>query len=182
MSYTYSENKIDLIINKVSRSIYKQLQENGEIGDNEIYLITDPIMDAADDRILNVADPIDETDAVNKRYVDSQALSVLQEALDNGSSIYINGVKSELSVQKLTEDEYHALTTEERNISNMLYVVEYENDNMYGKRVVNVAEPELSSDASTKNYVDTLVKQLQDAIQEVQTQNGTSIFKIWKNV
>lgn len=55
-------------------------------------------MDAADDRILNVADPIDETDAVNKRYVDSQALSVLQEALDNGSSIYINGVKSELSV------------------------------------------------------------------------------------
>lgn len=46
----------------------------------------------------------------------------------------------------------------------MLYVVEYENDNMYGKRVVNVAEPELSSDASTKNYVDTLVKQLQDAI------------------
>jgi len=70
MSYTYSENKIDLIINKVPRSIYKQLQENGEIGENEIYLITDPIMDAANDKIINVADPTDETDASNKKYVD----------------------------------------------------------------------------------------------------------------
>lgn len=73
MSYVYSESKIDLIINKVSRAIYKQLQDNGDISENEIYLITDPILDAADDRILNTADPIDGTDAANKQYVDKNA-------------------------------------------------------------------------------------------------------------
>lgn len=155
MAYTYSENKIDLIINKVSRSIYKQLQEKGDIGENEIYLITDPIIDAANDKIINVADPTDETDAANKRYVDQQALSVLQDALENGSNIYINGIKSELSVQNLTEDEYHALTPEERAISNMLYVVEYEDDNMYGERIRNVADPVDNQDAATKKYVDS---------------------------
>lgn len=72
MAYTYSESKIDLIINKVSRAIYKKLQENGDIDENEIYLITDPIMDAANDKIINVADPTDPTDAANKQYVDQQ--------------------------------------------------------------------------------------------------------------
>ena len=70
MSCVYSESKIDLIINKVSRAIYKQLQDNGDIGENEIYLITDPILDAVGDRILNTADPISATDAANKQYVD----------------------------------------------------------------------------------------------------------------
>ena len=165
MSYTYSENKVDLIINKVSRSIYKQLQENSEIDQNQIYVITDSTIDAANDKIINVADPVDETDASNKRYVDQQALSVLQEALKNGSSIYINGVKSDLSIRNFTEDEYHALTSEERAISNMLYVVEYENLNLYGEKITNVADPEQSSDAATKNYVDSEIANLSDEYQ-----------------
>lgn len=44
MSYSYSENKVDLVINKVSRSIYKQLQDNEEIRDTEVYSIIDPIL------------------------------------------------------------------------------------------------------------------------------------------
>ena len=74
--------------------------------------------------------------------------------MKNGSSIYINDIKSELSIRNVTEDEYHTLTTEERAISNMLYVVEYENLNLYGEKITNVADPEQNSDAATKNYVD----------------------------
>lgn len=60
----------------------------------------------------------------------------------------------------LTEDEYHALSPEERAISNLMYVVEYENANMYGSRVVNVADPEQNSDAATKGYVDRRVSEV----------------------
>lgn len=143
MSYTYSENKIDLIINKVPRSIYKQLQENGEISENEIYLITDPIIDAANDKIINVADPTDETDASNKKYVDQQALSVLQDALANLAgkstvriSIPENGVQNDLSVLnivKLTKAKYQQLEQAGQILSSNLYIVETtDNDVLFG--------------------------------------------------
>lgn len=39
----------------------------------------------------------------------------------------------------------------------VLYVVSADHVNAYGQKIVNVAEPTLSSDAATKNYVDTQI-------------------------
>lgn len=88
----------------------------------------------------------------------------------------------ELLLINIGADEYYELVKSGNVLSNAIYEVSSDNYNMMGERITNVAEPELSSDATSKNYVDTLIKQLQDTLQEIQTQNGTSIFKIWKNV
>lgn len=108
MSYTYSESKIDLIINKVSRAIYKKLQENGDIGENELYLITDPILDAADDKIINVADPTDPTDAANKQYVDNAISSkpaITVKLSEDGGQTFTEA--SELKLINIGADEYY---------------------------------------------------------------------------
>lgn len=72
MVYTYSENKVDLVINKVSRSIYKQLQNDEEIHEDEVYSISDPILnveigyDSNSKKItLSVDDNVSEIDATD---------------------------------------------------------------------------------------------------------------------
>lgn len=38
---TYTDEKVDLIINKLTRAQYESLRESGEIDDNQLYMITD---------------------------------------------------------------------------------------------------------------------------------------------
>lgn len=38
---TYTDEKVDLIINKLTRAQYESLRESGEIDENQLYIITD---------------------------------------------------------------------------------------------------------------------------------------------
>lgn len=79
-----------------------------------------------------------------------QALST---AVDN--KIFIDGTKVEsLSALHISQDEYHQKVVAGTVLSNELYIVSSDTFNMYDERIVNLAEPELSSDAATKAYVD----------------------------
>lgn len=61
-----------LIINKLSQEQYNTLATAGEISANQLYFIEAAgNIDAASGTIENVADPINNTDAANKQYVDS---------------------------------------------------------------------------------------------------------------
>ena len=61
-----------LIINKLSQEQYNALATAGEISANQLYFIEAAgNIDAASGTIENVADPINNTDAANKQYVDS---------------------------------------------------------------------------------------------------------------
>jgi hypothetical protein len=87
-------------------------------------------------------------------------ISVLETNIDN--KIYISDTENgerftDLSVIKLTEDDYNTLVYTGQIDKDALYVVENENLNAYGKTINNVGTPELSSDAANKDYVDTLV-------------------------
>ena len=52
-------------------------------------------------------------------------------------------------------------------MSNELYVVSSDTFNMYDERIVNLAEPELSSDAATKAYVDNKAAAAAEDISEI---------------
>lgn len=52
-------------------------------------------------------------------------------------------------------------------LSNELYVVSSDTFNMYDERIVNLAEPELSSDAATKAYVDNKAASAAENISEI---------------
>ena len=92
-----------------------------------------------------------------------QALST---AIDN--KIFADGVKvGSLSVLHVSQDEYHQKVVSGTVLSNELYVVSNDTFNMYDERFVNLAEPELSSDAATKAYVDSKAMSAATDISEI---------------
>jgi len=65
--------------------------------------------------------------------------------------------KADLSVVKLSAEDYEQLVSGGNAVSNVLYIVEGEDEDMYGQRVKNVGWPTDLSDAATKLYVDSAV-------------------------
>lgn len=66
----------------------------------------------------------------------------------------------DLSVVKITEEEYYKLVVNETTNPSVLYVVDYTYLNAYDQTIRNVASPELSDDAATKNYVDSEISKI----------------------
>ena len=66
----------------------------------------------------------------------------------------------DLSVVKITEEEYYKLVVNETTNPSVLYVVDYTYLNAYDQTIKNVASPELSNDAATKNYVDSEIDKI----------------------
>lgn len=56
---------------------------------------------------------------------------------------------------KLLADDYHELVVNGKALSNVLYVVENDAVNAYGRQIKNVADPTDLSDVATKGYVDS---------------------------
>lgn len=76
----------DLVINKMNANIFEQLKLDKKIAPNELYLVGEDQINANDQRILNVADPMEDTDAPNKLYVDTVINQL--KALIAGSSSF----------------------------------------------------------------------------------------------
>ena len=66
----------------------------------------------------------------------------------------------DLSVIKITDEEYYKLVDDEQINPSVLYVVDDEYLNAYYKTIKNVASPELSDDAATKGYVDSEIAKM----------------------
>ena len=77
---------------------------------------------------------------------------------DPASTKYKDGAYGNLSVIKVTEEEYMEKVADGTLLNDgVLYVISSDHINAYGQKIVNLAEPTISSDAATKNYVDTTV-------------------------
>ena len=95
----------------------------------------------------------------------------LSTAVDN--KIFTDGTKVEsLSVLHISQDEYHQKVVAGTVLSNELYIVSSDMFNMYDERIVNLAEPELSSDAATKAYVDSKAAVVAEDISEIRGDVG----------
>lgn len=90
----------------------------------------------------------------------------LSTAVDN--KIFVDGTKVEsFSALHISQDEYHQKVVDGTVLSNELYIVSSDTFNMYDERIVNLAEPELSSDAATKAYVDSKAAAAAEDISEI---------------
>jgi hypothetical protein len=88
-----------LIINKLSQERYNELATAGTISANQLYFVEAPgNIDAASGTIENVADPINNTDAANKQYVDN----TISDNLTNLSSIISANYATVSSVTNLS--------------------------------------------------------------------------------
>ena len=80
----------------------------------------------------------------------------LSSAID--AKIYIDGQQAAtLSAAHISQDDFYQKVITSSLLSNELYIVSSDYVNAYGQQIKYVAEPELSDDAATKNYVDTAV-------------------------
>ena len=71
---------------------------------------------------------------------------------EDGGKTFLSA--NEFFLINIDEEEYNLKVLDGSLLSNAIYEVSFDNYDMMGDRIINVAEPELSSDAATKNYVD----------------------------
>ena len=82
--------------------------------------------------------------------------------------------KADLSVVKLSAEDYEQLVAGGDAVSNILYIVEGEDEDMYGQRVINVGWPTDLSDAATKLYVDSAVSAAEISIDTALSVQGAA--------
>lgn len=82
---------------------------------------------------------------------------------------------SELSVIKLTQDEYAELLETSSVISNAIYIASSDKEDFYGERLQNVGDPEELSDAANKSYVDNAVSSSEERFSETASQLSASV-------
>lgn len=74
---TSVDYKVDLKINKLTKSIYDQLSSSGSLASDQIYLVEEEFADLNGQQIKNVAEPTLSDDAATKGYVDQAIESVM---------------------------------------------------------------------------------------------------------
>lgn len=143
----------------LSQQDYYDIVVNDRINLSTIYVINDSQLDAFEQTIINVAEPETSSDAATKNYVDTE-ISTFKE---NNGVFVISGdelLSRQLSVIKLSEDEYQAGVFDENLSSSILYIVDTKELNAYNMPIKNVADPIISSNAATKNYVDKEISKI----------------------
>ena len=86
-----------------------------------------------------------------KDIFESEISGVSKVALISNDIAY----SKDLSVVKITGEEYYKLVADEKTNPSALYVIDDLHLNAYDQTIRNVASPELSDDAANKNYVDS---------------------------
>ena len=186
-STVYVENGSDtfnqLSVIKISKSDFDAKVGSGSpIQGNVLYVVDSDIIDAYGQQMKNLGDPTDLSDAATKGYVDktkedlstdyTRLIGSLSDKIDK--KIYIEDKisseisgYSDLSVIKLSSNEYQSLVSSKATLSNALYIVESDFVNAYGQQIKNLSAPELSSDAATKGYVDSSIVNVNTSISDV---------------
>ncbi len=95
-----------------------------------------------------------------KDIFESEISGVSKVALISNDIAY----SKDLSVVKITGEEYYKLVADERTNPSALYVVDDLHLNAYDQTIRNVASPELSDDAANKNYVDSEIAKTKDYV------------------
>lgn len=88
------------------------------------------------------------------------------------SEMYADGAFSNLSVVKLTAEEYYQKVADyaRDNITlndGTLYVLSSNEINAYGEKIINVATPTAAADAANKEYIDTRITAIINALSSV---------------
>jgi hypothetical protein len=123
------------------------------------------------ERIINVADAISSNDAVNLNQLCSAISSINIPEIPTKVSDFENDVNYtklsvdnnstlEFGIEHISQEDYHKLVVDETIDNNKLYIVSSDIINVYGEKIINVAEPENENDATNKKYVDEKLNEI----------------------
>ena len=148
--------KKDLSVFQVSLSDYIKAVNTSSLLSDAVYIVSSDIRYMFGERISDLGEPELSSDAATKNYVDTEInqLSLIQVSEDGGETF---SKADQLLLINIGAEEYHELVKSGNTLSNAIYEVDYENDDCFGERLINVGEPLDDSDAATKHYVDQRV-------------------------
>lgn len=155
---------VDLSVIKISENDYQGLVNNeGSLLSDAVYIVeNDVFINAYDQQIKNLSGPTDDTDAATKEYVDSRVdgksnTELLSVTLESGT---LSSSRQKLDM--FTIDKFDSLDAYKRYIElpnksispTDLVVIDRDQLDADGRKVINVERPTLPSDAANKAYVD----------------------------
>ena len=85
-------------------------------------------------------------------------------SLDEKSTVYIEGEKSDLNIRKLSFPEYAELVRNESTETSVVYLISSDFFNMFGERVINVGNAVDDTDAVNLGQVKSLLSTLRQEI------------------
>lgn len=114
---------------------------------------------------------------------DEQMTNIQNSQNDMSSSInnklFIDNLSAEsLSIIHIGSDEFYEKIKNNEILSNQMYIVSGDHVNAYDQQIKNVAEPTLSGDAATKNYVDQISASLQAKVNDLTQKIHNSLSNI----
>jgi hypothetical protein len=150
-----NKNYVDTLVNSTSAETLNQTKNYTDTLVNSISVETLTQANEYTDELCSSLSTAVDTFITDNNIIHNE----LSTNIEN--KIYIsdeeNGERfTDLSIIKITEHDYNALVSIGQLNKGVLYIVESENINAYGKTINNVGTPVLSSDAVNKDYVDIL--------------------------
>ena len=171
-----TKNYVDEAIRGIAAGDVLVSKEGVFIKENGHYRATAPL-DIDNQKITNVADPVDEKDAVNRKYIDDtfKELTLKQGLIrENGGfnlvdsyiNMNFNNIRN-LGTPKDNSDAVprsfveNSIKTVDEKIKKLKERINEERPsiNMNYKRLLNLQKPTEKYDAATKDYVDYVVKE-----------------------
>ena len=93
--------------------------------------------------------------------------------------LYVNGIKTNtLSIQHISQDDYHELVTQENVLSNVLYIISSDYLNAYNEQIKNVAEGIEDTDGVNLKQVNDLIKVETDRAISAETKLDNKITEV----
>ncbi|TDE48569.1 tail fiber domain-containing protein, partial [Flavobacterium sp. GT3P67] len=125
-------------------------------------------IDLGTKKIVNLADPAMGTDAATKNYVDTKVIAPANINLTTGNLFVgdITGKASDVSKSTIVLSGFAAAAAD---------------IDLGSQKIVNLAEPTVSADAATKNYVDTKVSSIVSGADNLGNHTATQNIKLSVN-
>lgn len=155
-SYTFEQK--DLSIVTISDDIYYALKKEEKLVDGIIYNVSSDYINAHNDRVINVAEPLSASDAANRKYVDDELTKRDKTLTDIDDAL--TGINDDIAhlaeVSSDTTKELDALSTRYDNALSTVEVCHHTDDGncetLSVEQLIVTDEDELSTTGNKDRY------------------------------
>ena len=154
----------------MSKQEYDQAEDQGNILSNALYIVSgdyvDHLEDAAGNRISANLCCIAAGSQTPSMIATLDQLSAIDEKVTVIDRISGITDQPNLSIIKLSAEEYENLVYDGGILSNAIYIIDQEYLDQYGQQIKNLGAPTDLSDAATKQYVES---QISNALGDIES-------------
>lgn len=139
-------NQTDLNVIHIDNSEYSNLVATDSIDNSTIYIVSSDNLNMTGEKIINLADGTDLSDAVNLGQM-TTAIETINTIVNLKSTVSVDGQISDIQIVHVELSDYEQLIVDDNINPNYVYITQGDTHNVYGERITNVAEAIDENDA-----------------------------------